>query len=340
MAKYELKEIKNKNTWEKFVFSRNPKSFLQSWNWGETYRLVGNEIFRLGFYQKENLVGVCLVIKEKARRGIYFLIPGGPLLDWENRPLVNFFLITVKNLAKKEKVWFVRVRPELLDCKDSRTLFSRLGFISAPMHLHAENTWVLGIMPDEEQILLEMRKNTRYSIKKSLKENLSFEETIDPKHSTILKRLQDETVERHKFVGFTERLFWAQLKTFGKDGQAKLYICKKGNTPLVASIIIFYGDYAYYHHSGSSEKARKILASYFTQWKIIQEAKARGLKYYNMWGIAPPDKPRHRFAGVTLFKKGFGGERVDWLPAHDLVVSPFYWATYLIETARRITRRL
>ena len=80
--------------------------------------------------------------------------------------------------------------------------------------------------------------------------------------------------------------------------------------------------------------------SYFLQWQIIKEAKNRGIKYYNFWGIAPNDNPNHRFAGVTMFKTGFGGERIDWLHAHDLPISNKYWLTYLFESGRRIFRRL
>lgn len=340
MAEYEVKEIGNKEVWEKFVLSHNPRSFLQSWNWGETNRLMGDKVFRLGFFKNGEQIGVCLLIKQRAKRGPHFLVPGGPIMDWGNRNLVEFFIKTIQELAKKEKVWFVRIRPELLDNDENQKLLSDLGFISAPMHLHAENTWVLNITPDKEELLAGMRKNTRYSIRKSLKIDLTFEETTDSKASRILKKLQDETIARHKFVGFPEKLFRAQLESFGKDNQAKLYVCSLGKVPLVASIIIFYGDYAYYHHSGSSKKAREIPASYFMQWKIIQESKKRGCKYYNLWGIAPNDNPNHRFAGVTLFKKGFGGERVDWLHAVDLPTHSLYWLTYFFETVRRVARRL
>lgn len=301
---------------------------------------MGDKVFRLGFLADTKLVGVCLVIKQEARRGPHFLVPGGPVLDWENKELVKFVISTLKNLAKEEKVWFIRFRPELLDTKENRGIFSAFGFIQAPMHLHAENTWVLDITLTEDEILAGMRKGTRYLIRKSLKEGLSFEGTTNPKATEILKNLQEETVARHKFVGFSEKLFGAQLETFGRDDQARLFICRKGRMPLVAAIIIFYGDYAYYHHSGSSNRYREIPSSYYLQWKVIQEAKKRGCRYYNFWGIAPKDNPRHRFAGVTLFKKGFGGERLDWIHAHDLPIQPLYWPTYVFETGRRIFRRL
>ncbi|MDO8503158.1 MAG: peptidoglycan bridge formation glycyltransferase FemA/FemB family protein [bacterium] len=340
MANYAVKEINSKEEWEDIVLSYKPQSFLQSWNWGETNRLVGSKILRLGFVKSGKLVGACLLVEQKAKRGLHMLIPGGPLIDWEDEELTKFVLNTLRETAKQYDAWFVRIRPEIIDSPESRKMFAKLGLIPAPMHLHAENTWVLGLTSTEEEILANMRKTTRYLIRQSLKQGLKFEESQNPDDAHILKKLQDETVARHKFVGFSEKLFRAQIETFGKDKQASLFMCKKGEEVLAAAIIIFYGDIAYYHHSGSTLTHPKIPASYFLQWEVIKEAKRRGCKLYNFWGIAPTDDPKHRFSGVTLFKKGFGGARIDWLHAHDLSTSPLYRATYIFETARRIIRRL
>src|SRR4030042_6944485 len=195
MPDYLVKEINNKETWENFVLANNPKSFLQSWNWGETNRLTGSKIYRLGFYNQRKLVGICLAIKQKAKRGTHLLIPGGPIINWKDKILVNVFIDYLKQISKREKAWFVRLRPELLDTKENRELLKEFGFISSPIHLHAENTWVLGIKPDSEQLLMAMRKSTRYLIRKSLKENLRLITTKDKKDTKILSKLQKETVE-------------------------------------------------------------------------------------------------------------------------------------------------
>ncbi|PIU71738.1 hypothetical protein COS80_01665, partial [Candidatus Woesebacteria bacterium CG06_land_8_20_14_3_00_39_27] len=142
MAKYEVENITNKDLWEKFVLSKNPKSFLQSWAWGETNENEGAKIFRLGFKRNGKQVGASLIIKEDAKRGPHFIIPGGPILDWNDKKLVNYFISMLKDLAKRESIWFIRIRPELLDTPENRQVFKKLGAIYAPMHLHAENTWV------------------------------------------------------------------------------------------------------------------------------------------------------------------------------------------------------
>lgn len=340
MEYYSIKNIDKKEVWEKFLLSQKPKSFLQSWNWGEVNSKTGDKIFRLGIYQSGKIVGIALVIKQNAKRGPHFLIPAGPLIDWNNKKLVNYFIKELKNIAIKEKVWFVRIRPELLDTNENRKLFSSLGFVSAPMHLNAENSWVLDITKDEDQLLSQMRKTTRYLIRKSMKENITLIKSKDSKTAKLLFDLQKETADRHGFVGFPLKLFESEIDVFGKSGNAINFICKYKNKVLASAIIIFYGESAYYHFSGSTSDYNNIPFMYHLLWQAILEAKKRNLKYFDFWGIAPNNNPKHRFAGVTLFKTGFSGGRVDWLHAHDFVVSPLYYFTYLFELLRKVTRRL
>ena len=69
----EVKEIQDKNIWENFLSEYEEKTFLQSWNWGEFQEIMGNKIWRLGVYDKENLIGLALMSKIKARRGNFSL---------------------------------------------------------------------------------------------------------------------------------------------------------------------------------------------------------------------------------------------------------------------------
>ena len=69
--------------------------------------------------------------------------------------------------------------------------------------------------------------------------------------------------------------------------------------------------------------------------------KEKDLKRLNLWGIAPEGQPNHRYAGVTTFKTGFGGEIVEFVPAHDLIVNKIkYLPNLIVETARRKKRHL
>lgn len=336
----EIKEISDKKIWEKFVLSYHPNVFLQSWNWGEFHRTLGKKIFRLGLLEKEKLLGVALIIKEEAKRGNYFAIPAGPiLLDWKEEWLA-FLLEELKKRSKKDKVVFIRVRPNIENNQENRKLFRKLGFLPAPMHLHAETTLQINLEQSEEEILAKMRKNTRYCIRRAEREGVKTELSQDLGDVEILYQLQMETYERHKFVPFSKEFFEKHFRTFLEDDQIALIKAVYKEKVLSIGMFVFYGDTAVYHYSGSSSEHPKIPASYAMLWQAIEEAKRRGCKIFDLWGIAPTENSRHRFAGVTLFKKGFDGKRIDYLHAQDLPLSWFYWLTYSFETIRRLKRRL
>ena len=92
--KMEIEEVTNKQVWEDFLLECQQKTFLQSWNWGEFQKSLGNKIWRFGIFdhstssgqapstnsgQDKNLIAVALVIKHTAKRGSFLLVPHGPV---------------------------------------------------------------------------------------------------------------------------------------------------------------------------------------------------------------------------------------------------------------------
>lgn len=228
MGKINTKDITNKSEWEGFVMKNYPKSFLHSWSWGEVQKGIGNNIRRLGYYNDSRLSGVSLFIEQHAKRGKHLIVPGGPIINWQDDGLVFEWIESLKKLSKEMGCWFVRVRPELVQTDENQKIFQDLGFVSAPMHLHSENTWVLDIKKSEEELLMGMRKNTRYMVRKAVESDLKVELFTDTTSVGILYELQKDTVLRHKFVGFTKKLFEKQIEEFGKNDQVGLYLVKKG----------------------------------------------------------------------------------------------------------------
>jgi len=325
---FELKPVDNREQWETFLLSSPQVNFLQSWSWGEMQRQLKREVFRLGVFSHGRLSGILQLIKVPAKRATYFECPGGPVIDWSG-PVYPWLFKELKQLARENGASFIRIRPNIL-AQD-------LGLRKAPMHLTAETTWVLPLEPSEEELLKNMRKTTRYLIKKAEKLGVKVSQSTDPQDIDRLYKLQQETVDRKHFVPFSQDYFLAELKSFLPD---KIRLFKAGyqGKILAIAMIIFYGTEAVYHYSGSSNVNREIPASYLLQWEVIKTAKKLGMKRYNFWGYTAD--PRHRFFGPSLFKAGFGGREVRYLPAQDLVVSQAYWPNWLVETLRRKLRRL
>ncbi len=334
-----VKPISDKQTWENFALAYKGVSFLQSWYWGEFHKALNHSVYRSGFYQGDKLVGLMLSIVEPAKRGRYLTVPGGPLIDWLNPQIVDKFIEEINRIAKAEKCVFIRVRPPLENSEISKALFKNSGFVSAPIHLHVELTSLLNIEPTEEELLSNMRKATRYEIKKGIKEGVIVSATDNPEAIREFYELQLLTAQRQHFVPFSYDYFYYQFKAFVEDGKALLYRAEFEGKLLAQGMIIFYGNEAAYHYGASTEEGRKHPGAYLIQWEAIKEAKKRGFKVYNFWGVA--NDKNHRFYSLSIFKRGFGGEDFEYLHAQDLVVNKVgYGINLLVEKIRKYIRRV
>lgn len=341
MAEITVKEITNKDVWEDFLTGRSEANFLQSWYWGEFHQNLGNPIQRSGFCQDNKLLGVMLSVVEPAKRARYLTVPGGPLIDWGKPNLVKKFVEEIKKIAREQKCAFVRVRPQLESSEFSQKIFIQNGFRPAPMHLHAELTSRLDITKSEDELLAQMRKTTRYEIRKADSLGVKISTTDDPEKIKKFYDLQLETARRQKFTPFSYKFLHEQFKVFAKEGKALLYSAELENRLLSQAFIIFYAQEAVYHYGASTEEGRKYPGAYLAQWEAIRAAKRRGMTRYNFWGVAPINETDHRFYGVSIFKRGFDGQDFAYLHAQDLVIDhPRYALNYLVENVRKIIRHV
>jgi lipid II:glycine glycyltransferase (peptidoglycan interpeptide bridge formation enzyme) len=333
--------ITDKIAWEEFVLAWPNANFLQSWNWGVFHQKLGKTVMRLGWFdEQDRQVAGALIVKESAKRGPYMTVSGGPLLDWSNRDLAKRVTQDLKEVAQAQKAWFVRFRPQALNTPESLQLLRQLGAELAPMHLTADLTLQLDLTQPAETILTQMRKSTRYEVKRA--EKLGIRVTMSTDTADIDRMYQDqlELATKHGFVPFSLSFWKDQFESFKTDNQVALFHAWLGDELLATAFIIFYHQEAVYHYGTSTPANAKQPGSYACQWAAIQEAQARGCRTYNFWGVAPADQPKHRFAGVTLFKTGFSEHLVEYLPAHDLVVSPLYYLVKAFELGRKKMRRL
>src|SRR3989338_3188747 len=184
-----------------------------------------------------------------------------------------------------------------------------------------------------------MRKTTRYTIKKMEKEGVLITQSTDPAAMEQFWSIYEATFERQQFTPFSKTYLQTEFELYSKDDQAVFFFGAYKGEVVAAAIIIFYNGQAFYHHSGSRAGAGSNV-SYLLQWRVIQEAKRRGRTLYNFWGIAPEDQPGHAWAGLSLFKKGFGGFAEAYLHAKEKPLTTRYALNYAIETVRRMRRRL
>ena len=349
----EVKNIENKEIWENFLLGCKEKTFLQSWNWGRSAQRMGDKIFRLGVFKWQELIAVALVIKIKARRGSFLFVPHGPVTKegstGDRKEVLEALLEELKKIATQEKASFIRIAPVWERNEQNTEIFRKMKLRTAPIHIHPELTWELDITLSLEELLKQMRKTTRYLVRKGLKNReIKLERSCDIRDVEKFNSLYRKTKSRQRFTPFPLGYLQNEFRTFCPDDQIVLFLGKYLNETVASGIFVFWQDMGFYHHGASSLEYPKIPVSYLIMWEAIKEAQKRGCQRFNFWGIAPTTKfgihsaafKEHPWAGLSLFKMGFGGKAKEYFRTQDLILSKKYWPTFVVETLRKIKRGL
>ncbi len=336
----EIREINDQQTWEHFILPLLPNTFLHSWEWGQVQAHSGEDTCYLGIYENGLLLGVALVITVNARRGRHYLIPHGPILaDQQSFDAVLPLLIDyLQAKSTSERVVALRIAPLLLSTTKNDKLFKQLGFRLAPLHVHAERTWLLDITATENYLFNNMRKTTRHAINKAKGAGINIETVAGDSAGDRFWPLSEQTRNRHSFIPWSRDLIELQLKLFSDRDRIFSVFAQYQGSDVAAAICPIYGKTAFYYHGASLRLPSSVPAAQLVQWGAIKEAKRRGLLYYNFWGIAPDNKPKHPFTGITTFKTGFGGQALDYMHARDLPFSAGYWTLWATDTWRKVQR--
>ena len=336
-----VEDITDKQQWDDFVTSHEEANFLHSWQWGEFHLSRGKTVVRRGVFDGDKLIGVYEGEVETARRGRHIAVAGGPIVDWTDKPVVEALVADMREQGRKYHCAFVRVRPQLEKTDESMRLFRELGLHAAPMYLSVELAGVLDLEKSEDELLKNMRQRLRRTLRKAEKNGITIEKSTDPARMKEFYDIQLQTAGRHHFIAFSEDFLTKQFAAFAEDNSAVLYTARYNGEVLAQNFMIFYGNEASYHYGVSTELGTKLSGAPLLHMQAMRDARERGIKRYNFWGIVDEDDTKHRFYGVSVFKRGFGVDELRYVPAHDLILNPAKYAIdWTVETIRRKVRKV
>ncbi len=291
----EIKIIEDKKIWENFLLECKEKTFLQSWNWGEFNKLMGNKIWRIGIFKKEKKTSfLALISKIKAKRGTFLLIQH--LLKPEKTEFFEVLLKKLKEIAKNENCAFIRIVPLWERSNENIKFFKDLGFRKSPMHANAyESTWKLDITLSEESLLMNMRKTTRYLIRQAQKDvGIKTFQSKDINDVEKFYNLHLEVARKQKFVPFSLTFLKNEFLAFQPEDQVLLFFGKYKDKVIASAFVIFWSNIAFYHHAALLPQYHKIPIIYLLQWEAIKEAKEI-------------DKKMFKCSNVQMFKLPLAG---------------------------------
>jgi lipid II:glycine glycyltransferase (peptidoglycan interpeptide bridge formation enzyme) len=337
MLKIEI--ITSQKKWDSFLIKQEHSNILQSYSWGEFQKALGRKIWRLGVFEEKKIVGVALAQYIPTRLRSHIYISNGPvILPQYFESGLNKLVGYTKAIALQVNAKFVRLDPLWEDDKKNNRILRGAKLQKAKTHIQAENKWILDISKDEETLLKEMDKNTRYEIKKSEKEGVTFHTSTNMDDFPKFETLFQETVKRQKFIPNPKAYYQKQFEILSSFNNYKIVWAQKDEQVISVALIGIFGDSAFYLHAASlnNREINKLMGPQAVVWGSIKMAKELNCKYFDFWGVAPTDDPKDQWAGFTRFKKGFGGYMFKTVRAHDLPISPEYFVISMLEKYREV----
>jgi lipid II:glycine glycyltransferase (peptidoglycan interpeptide bridge formation enzyme) len=189
---------------------------------------------------------------------------------------------------------------------------------------------LLDLSKSEDDLLKAMHEKTRYNIRlagrKALRLAISNQQpAISHDNFENFWRLMRETAKRDG-IRLHPKTYYQKMGEVlsGANSNVKYLISniQYQKEWLAAGVFIGFGDTFTYVHGGSSSEHRELMAPYLMHWEAIKFAKNAGYRYYDFGGVNPEDATnqdfRPKWAGITRFKRGFGGFIQSYAGAYDL----------------------
>ncbi|MCR5699076.1 MAG: peptidoglycan bridge formation glycyltransferase FemA/FemB family protein [Treponemataceae bacterium] len=231
------------------------------------------------------------------------------------------------------------------------------NFKKAPSNHLSGSTCILNLRPVPQRILLNMRQQTRNSIRRAYRENVVFSiyDAQSPELFDELGKMYDiysDTAHRKGFYcedySYFEKLFKLNRdflkpkedKFFEKglvplDAQVPppkfyLFTAKKEGILLSGLILAICGSNAYYMYAASSLMMRECMPNYGLQWEVIRFARSQGCTKYDFMGIPPTNDKNSSMAGLYIFKTGFGGNIIHYAGTWDFPLKEEEYESFCI----------
>jgi len=335
---------RHRQRWNDFVAGHPEGHLLQSYEWGEFKRLHDWPSLRVIITEPGSeriLAGAQVLFRHMAGLSIAY-IPKGPVVDWDNRPLVDALFSTVRRFSRRRRAIYLKIEPNRPDNSTfEHFLTTDLGFKTSSETVQPRSTIRVGLSADPDAIMERMKPKTRYNIRLAERRGVTCRIANSADFESFY-RLMEVTGQRDSFGIHSDSYYRDVLQTFQNTpdgcGKGALWVAEFEGK-IVAGVMVFaFGKEAAYLYGASSDEHRREMPTYFLQWKAMLWAKAQGATSYDFWGI--PDnvsegQPDHEDSdnknvrdglwGVYRFKQGFGGEIFRYSGAFDMVYNrPMY----------------
>lgn len=218
------------------------KTFLSAPEIGELRKSNGWDVYYVGVEDDKKLVAAAMLVSHKRHFGKYeFYSPRGVLVDYENETLLHYFLDEIKNFVKNHRGYIFRMDPYVIykerdidgNIVEGGVNHSKLvsylldfGFKKVAIADMEQVGWMFSLPLEgktKEQILKEMKPNTRNTIRKTEKIGITVKE-LGYDELERFQNIMIETGARKNFSVRSVDYYKKMYELFHEKGEVKYYV--------------------------------------------------------------------------------------------------------------------
>ena len=267
-----------------------------------------------------------LAIEKNTPFGKYLYLPYGPVAD--DKQGIKDALNALTKLSEENNYIFIRIEPQL------KGALEKLQYnLKKTKDLNPKETWILDLTGNEEELKSRLPSRLLRYYKSAENKGITIKSSKDPNDIKYLIILQNELAKEKGINTFSEDY----LRTEAAQPFATTYLVEYNNPEtnkkeIIAAGLVFDDKTTRYNLQGAqSDTGRKLHATGILTIQLIYDAKEKGQRIFDFWGIAPEGAPAdHPWAGFTNFKKTFSGREVDYTGTYDIVINSLKYQLYTV----------
>ena len=294
--------------------------FLQSRAWARCQMRMG---FQVAHGSGEGWMWLGILHRFGPFARLY--LPYGPQV--RDAAALRAAVADARTAAAERRCTFLHFEPCGDGARDVRALGARRVKARQP-----EYTWVIKLERSEDELRAALARGHRSRINAAPRKDIAIGSTTDIAEVSEFLGLLHQTYDRAHAPTYPDSYYRTVVDELTPTGEARLYFARHDGRALAGAIVIDFGDVRYYAWAGTSSdpEAGRRGAAPALVWATMLDARAAGKRWFDFWGVAPPNQPNHAWAGFTEFKRGFGGELLQRSGTWDIPVRPFAYATWSV----------
>lgn len=310
---------------------------LQTWEWGEFKKQMGQAVERVGFFSNGKLAKTLQVTFHEIPilGGTAGYLPKSFMPDEEQ-------LETLRQLGEKHRATFIKIEPNIAHPANSSSAFDTIiSFLNnngaqAGRPLFTRYTFIIDLTKSESELLESMSQKTRYNVNLAQKKGVKIVENSTNEGMETHLKILAETTKRQGFYAHSPNYFQTLWKVMQSGGMLKIFEARYQNDVVASWIVFILNGVLYYPYGASTTKHRDVMANNLLLWELIRFGKSQGCHSFDLWGaLGPEEKSSHPWYGFHRFKAGYGGTLMEYLGSFDLVLQPTQYKIFRVAESAR-----